>query len=298
MASKTVEDVLFPGIASRVHSSYQRTLGRTAVRLTSGRGPTPGPQVFLRPRELFPQDVRRAGRRADRTAPPSDRTSETFAAWPGRHPGAEIICRDRATACTKAVKEAAPDALEVADRWHLLQNLSAAVEKTCHQHRNCLREHTCHATATRTFTGSWRRGGRSARSPAGWTSTARPCAASATPTSTSCSSPSATGGPTASWNGSWRSVSTATSGAARSSASASPPCARGPPNRSGPTSPARARSPHGSCVRVARSPTARRSGCFRSGSPALTTDERIRRLPPPGPRRGHRRRVRTLKRAM
>ncbi|MGW1091092.1 ISL3 family transposase [Streptomyces sp. NPDC002596] len=71
-----------------------------------------------------------------------DRTSETFAAWLKDHPGAEIICRDRATAYTKAVKEAAPDTLEVADRWHLLQNLSAAVEKTCHQHRNCLRKHT------------------------------------------------------------------------------------------------------------------------------------------------------------
>ncbi|MBI0376338.1 ISL3 family transposase [Streptomyces albiflaviniger] len=70
-----------------------------------------------------------------------DRTSETFAAWLAEHPGAEIICRDRATAYTKAVKESAPDALEVADRWHLLQNLSAAVEKTCHQHRNCLRKH-------------------------------------------------------------------------------------------------------------------------------------------------------------
>lgn len=55
-----------------------------------------------------------------------DRTSETFAAWLTEHPGAEIICRDRATAYTKAVKEAAPNALEVADRWHLLQNLSAA----------------------------------------------------------------------------------------------------------------------------------------------------------------------------
>lgn len=70
-----------------------------------------------------------------------DRTSETFAAWLKNHSGAEIICRDRATAFTKAVKEAAPDALEVADRWHLLQNLSAAVEKTCHQHRSCLRKH-------------------------------------------------------------------------------------------------------------------------------------------------------------
>ncbi|SDT83372.1 Transposase [Streptomyces sp. TLI_053] len=70
-----------------------------------------------------------------------DRTSETFAAWLREHPGAEIVCRDRASAYTRAIKEAAPDAIEVADRWHLLQNLSAAVEKTCHQHRACLRKH-------------------------------------------------------------------------------------------------------------------------------------------------------------
>ncbi|MFD3560218.1 ISL3 family transposase [Streptomyces sp. NPDC058686] len=70
-----------------------------------------------------------------------DRESDTFAAWLTEHPGAEIICRDRATAYSKAIKEAAPDVLEVADRWHLLQNLGAAVEKTCHQHRSCLRKH-------------------------------------------------------------------------------------------------------------------------------------------------------------
>ncbi|MFE6886759.1 ISL3 family transposase [Streptomyces sp. NPDC057694] len=69
-----------------------------------------------------------------------DRASETFAAWLTEHPGAEIIRRDRATAHTKAVRDAAPHALEIADRWHLLQNLSAGVEKTCHQHRYCLRK--------------------------------------------------------------------------------------------------------------------------------------------------------------
>ncbi|WP_405844585.1 ISL3 family transposase [Streptomyces sp. NBC_01518] len=67
-----------------------------------------------------------------------DRTSETLAAWLTAHPGAEIICRDRDGGYSRAIKEAAPDATEVADRWHLLQNLSAAVEKTCHQHRSCL----------------------------------------------------------------------------------------------------------------------------------------------------------------
>ncbi|MGW2425769.1 ISL3 family transposase [Streptomyces sp. NPDC001709] len=72
---------------------------------------------------------------------PPDRTSETFAAWLKDHPSAEIVCRDRASAYTKAVKEAAPSALEFAHRWHLPQILSAAVEQTCHQHRNCLRKH-------------------------------------------------------------------------------------------------------------------------------------------------------------
>ncbi|MFB6613229.1 transposase [Streptomyces sp. NPDC056367] len=76
-----------------------------------------------------------------------DRTSETFVAWLREHPGAEIICRDRATSYTRAIKEAAPNTTEVADRWHLLQNLAAAVEKTCHQHRACLRKHADEETA-------------------------------------------------------------------------------------------------------------------------------------------------------
>lgn len=68
-----------------------------------------------------------------------DRETGTLAAWLQEHPGAEIICRDRLMAFTKAIRQAAPDALEVADRWHLLQNLSTAVEKTCRWHRDCLR---------------------------------------------------------------------------------------------------------------------------------------------------------------
>jgi transposase len=53
-------------------------------------------------------------------------------------------------AFTKAIRQAAPDALEVADRWHLLQNLSTAVEKTCRQHRDCLRQQSAPETEQRT----------------------------------------------------------------------------------------------------------------------------------------------------
>lgn len=79
-----------------------------------------------------------------------DRETATVAAWLHEHPGAEIVCRDRLMAFTKAVRQAAPDALEAADRWHLLQNLSTAVEKTCRQHRDCLRQQSAPETEQRT----------------------------------------------------------------------------------------------------------------------------------------------------
>ncbi|MEV5880745.1 transposase [Streptomyces sp. NPDC052101] len=76
------------------------------------------------------------------------RDTATVAVWLREHPGAEIVCRDRAMMFTKAVRQAAPHAQEVADRRHLLENLSAAVEKTCRQHHDCLRKHaTLHGPA-------------------------------------------------------------------------------------------------------------------------------------------------------
>ncbi|AZQ39992.1 hypothetical protein EJ357_46820 [Streptomyces cyaneochromogenes] len=70
-----------------------------------------------------------------------DRETYSVAAWLQEHPGAEIVCRDRLMALTKAIRQAAPGALEVADRRHLLPNLSTAVEKMCRRHRACLRRH-------------------------------------------------------------------------------------------------------------------------------------------------------------
>ncbi|MFI1660463.1 transposase [Streptomyces sp. NPDC020472] len=42
-----------------------------------------------------------------------DHTSETLASWLVAHPEVEIVCRDQASAYTRAIKEAAPHAVKL-----------------------------------------------------------------------------------------------------------------------------------------------------------------------------------------
>jgi transposase len=67
-----------------------------------------------------------------------DRSIETVVAWLQAHPGIEIISRDRGQTYIDAIKQGAPAATAVADRWHLMKNWRETMEHLLKRHPACL----------------------------------------------------------------------------------------------------------------------------------------------------------------
>lgn len=58
-----------------------------------------------------------------------DRTAEILAQWLRNRPGVKIVARDRSMEYARGISEGAPQAIQVADRWHLLVNLREALQR-------------------------------------------------------------------------------------------------------------------------------------------------------------------------
>jgi len=77
-----------------------------------------------------------------------DRTASTSEAWLRRHPEVVLVSRDRGGDYAAAAKKGAPQATQVADRFHLLQNLRERLKEVMDRKQDCLpevEEHTSDA---------------------------------------------------------------------------------------------------------------------------------------------------------
>jgi transposase len=79
-----------------------------------------------------------------------DREATTVARWLEAHPGVEVVVRDRAEAYAEAARLGAPAACQVADRFHLLQNLADTLTQVFTAHAPQLAQFEAQRTANPT----------------------------------------------------------------------------------------------------------------------------------------------------
>ena len=69
-----------------------------------------------------------------------DRSARSLESWLKAHPGVQLISRDRSGDYALGARLGAPDALQVADRFHIQKNLAEAVERIFHRHQEVLQQ--------------------------------------------------------------------------------------------------------------------------------------------------------------
>lgn len=69
-----------------------------------------------------------------------DREGKTLEVWLQAHAGIQILTRDRSSVYAAAMTAACPQAVQVADRWHLLKNLSENLERLLDSQRTLINQ--------------------------------------------------------------------------------------------------------------------------------------------------------------
>jgi transposase len=67
-----------------------------------------------------------------------DRSASSVAVWLAQHPTITVICRDRSDLYAEGIRRGAPHAVQVVERFHLVQNLRQALEAVLLVHRPAL----------------------------------------------------------------------------------------------------------------------------------------------------------------